>query len=142
MSRITNRLFLGNENDASDVNFLRRNNIGMVINFAVEVPKPKVYDKNIEYVKFNLNDSPGQDILPVIYKVYNFLPKYLENTRRNVLFNCYAGISRSATVLIGFLMLYLNMTLNSAFNLVKSKRKIVNPNSGFMRQLMFLDYKL
>lgn len=148
MSRITNRIFLGSARDAADIEFLERNKIGLVINFATEVPNPDwmKYVKNIDYVHFKLHDNSSQVIIPTILQVYDFLPTYLENTKKNVLFNCYAGISRSATALIGFIMLYLDLDLKTAYHIVKSKRNIIRPNSGFMEQLNFLDknryYKL
>jgi len=36
-----------------------------------------------------------------------------------------AGVSRSATLVIAYLMSSLNVSLNEAFTMVKSKRKIV-----------------
>jgi protein-tyrosine phosphatase len=49
----------------------------------------------------------------------------------NVLVHCFAGISRSATVVIAFLMKYKKMNFEEAFEFTKQKREIINPNFGF-----------
>ena len=56
-----------------------------------------------------------------------------------VLVNCMAGISRSATIVIAYLMTKQNLTFQEAFNFVKSKRSIINPNESFITQLIEYD---
>lgn len=53
-----------------------------------------------------------------------------------MLVHCVAGVSRSATFCIAYLMKYLQMTLLEAYNHVKLKRPIIKPNCGFFRQLI------
>jgi hypothetical protein len=50
-----------------------------------------------------------------------------------------AGISRSATIVIAYLMKRRQMTLRQAFLFVKERRSIISPNEGFMAQLSKLD---
>jgi protein-tyrosine phosphatase len=47
-----------------------------------------------------------------------------------------AGISRSATIVIAYIMATQKLTADAAFKLVKSKRVIVSPNMDFMGALM------
>ena len=49
----------------------------------------------------------------------------------NVLVHCAMGVSRSATVVVAFLMKNKGMKRDEAIDWVKSKRHI-NPNKGFM----------
>ena len=49
-----------------------------------------------------------------------------ELPRTNVLVHCIAGVSRSATIVMAYLMKSQGMTLQQAHRLVKSKRPIVN----------------
>nr|KAF6424798.1 dual specificity phosphatase 13 [Molossus molossus] len=58
-----------------------------------------------------------------------------------VLVHCAMGVSRSATVVLAFLMIYENMTLVQAIQKVQAHRDIC-PNSGFLRQLQVLDNRL
>lgn len=53
----------------------------------------------------------------------------------NTLIHCMAGISRSTTLLIAYLIRYRGMKSDDALNYVRSRRSIVNPNPGFWNQL-------
>ena len=53
-----------------------------------------------------------------------------------VFVHCHAGISRSATVCIAYLMQQQKLTVDEAYKFVQSKRPIISPNLGFMGQLM------
>ncbi|KAF9522250.1 protein-tyrosine phosphatase-like protein [Crepidotus variabilis] len=58
-----------------------------------------------------------------------------EGQSGNVLVHCQQGVSRSATVVIAYLMRYEGMSLAEALAFVKDKRACVKPNVGFMRCL-------
>jgi atypical dual specificity phosphatase len=53
----------------------------------------------------------------------------------NVLIHCLAGMSRSVTIVIAYIMSVTPLTLEETLNLVKSVRPTVCPNSGFRKQL-------
>ncbi len=53
-----------------------------------------------------------------------------------MLVHCYAGVSRSASCVIAFLMQECGLTFIEAMAYVRKKRSIVFPNFGFQRQLM------
>lgn len=60
-----------------------------------------------------------------------------------VLIHCVAGVSRSTSVLIAYLVKYQTMTLLDAATLVKKVRKVAYPNIGFwkaLRDIEFLQY--
>ena len=46
-----------------------------------------------------------------------------------------AGVSRSATIVIAYIMAVTNLSFIDAMNSVKGAREIVEPNPGFQRQL-------
>lgn len=52
-----------------------------------------------------------------------------------MLIHCHAGISRSATVCIAYLMYKNNLSLEKAFDHVRSRRGVISPNLNFMQQL-------
>lgn len=52
-----------------------------------------------------------------------------------VLIHCRAGISRSATVCIAYLMYGGHLTLDEAHDYLKRCRPLISPNLNFMRQL-------
>ena len=61
--------------------------------------------------------------------------KYGRDRKQNVLVHCMAGISRSVSLVIYYLMKKYGMTFEEAWSLVKQKRSIANPNMSFQRQL-------
>ena len=48
------------------------------------------------------------------------------------------GVSRSAAVVIAYLIYTHNMSYDAAFDLVKRKRACVKPNSGFVKYVPHL----
>lgn len=56
--------------------------------------------------------------------------------------HCHAGVSRSATVCMAYIMKTLNYDLKSAYDFVKSRRPCVSPNLHFMGQLLEFEKRL
>jgi len=50
--------------------------------------------------------------------------------------HCHAGISRSATICLAYIMYNENLDLNTAFEFVKSRKHEISPNLSFMQQLV------
>ena len=68
-----------------------------------------------------------------------------ERTKKHdgvVLVHCQAGVSRSATIVIAYIMEYSSLSMQKAYDYVKSKRTIVAPNLGFMGQLLELEKQI
>lgn len=59
-----------------------------------------------------------------------------------ILVHCRAGISRSSTVVIAYLMKYKQWSLKKAFIYTKLKRKSIFPNQSFFKELIVLENKL
>jgi len=57
----------------------------------------------------------------------------------SVLVHCHKGISRSATFVIGYLMMKNEFTYNEAFDYVKACRPIIAPNESFITQLIHFE---
>ncbi len=65
---------------------------------------------------------------------YEWVTK-MKQANKKVLFHCAAGVSRSASFVIAYLMKANQISYLQAYNLVKTKRPIIRPNSGFVQQL-------
>jgi protein-tyrosine phosphatase len=56
--------------------------------------------------------------------------------------HCAAGVSRSATIVIAYLIMKKNMTCEEALKFARSKRPIIDPNPGFISQLIKFEKKI
>lgn len=61
---------------------------------------------------------------------------------KGVLVHCLAGVSRSVTITVAYLMYKCSLNLNDAFNLVRSRKSNIAPNFNFMEQLHTFEREL
>jgi protein-tyrosine phosphatase len=150
MDQIIPHLYLSNWIYSNNIEELRRKNIRAVITIETS-PKPeyilKYYkDNNIDFLYLPLYDFPTQNIQQYFNTSYNFIQKHVI-LGENVLVHCMAGISRSATLVLNYLVcktLTENIsqkkcatcTVNKCLNYMKFRRAIVNPNEGFYNQVL------
>ncbi|XP_035210118.1 dual specificity protein phosphatase 10-like isoform X2 [Stegodyphus dumicola] len=130
-------LYVGNERDAEDLSGLKELGIGYVLNVTNHVPG-YCDDKGFAFLRLPAIDSYQQNIKQYFNKAFAFID---EARQRNsaVLVHCQAGVSRSATIVIGYLMYHTSMSSMEAYQMVKSKRPIISPNLHFMGQLLELE---
>ena len=141
MSVILPNLLLGDVQDAfMAVRGSLRPQVSAILTMAAELPLHKQFvglQHFLDYKYIPMDDSPSQDLLSNLPEALNFINWQLEQGH-TVLVHCAAGISRSASVVIAYLMMTHGMTLDEAYQYVKSRRSIVQPNPGFMQQLSTL----
>lgn len=66
----------------------------------------------------------------------------VKNLNGKILVHCHAGISRSATVCLAYIMFTAKIGLEKAFEHVQSRRSVISPNLNFMRQLKLFEKEL
>ena len=59
-----------------------------------------------------------------------------------MLVHCFAGISRSATICIAYLMLTQGFSMHQALEFTRCRRPCVSPNFNFMGQLLSFEHQL
>ena len=72
-------------------------------------------------------DSLNYDIGQHFEEAYEFIEENL-NKKLNVLVHCHAGVSRSAAIVIAYLMKKLGLHFDAGMELVKSRRPRIRPN--------------
>ena len=98
----------------------------------------KFEHKNVRYLRIPVKDTLNDDLISYFNKTYDAIEQERIN-KNNVFVHCRQGISRSSTIVIGYIMRYLNISLSNALEFVKNRRHCVSPNIEFMRQLMILE---
>jgi hypothetical protein len=94
---------------------------------------------NIAYHRIVVQDSRYADLSRHFDAACDFIHAY---RAKRVLVHCQAGISRSATICIAYLMKHFGLFLDAAYMAVKGARKIICPNIGFMKQLIEYERQL
>ncbi|XP_070220587.1 dual specificity protein phosphatase 13A isoform X3 [Bos mutus] len=139
-------LFLGDAYAARDKNKLTQLGITHVVNvaagkFQVDTGAKFYRGMPLEYYGIEADDNPFFDLSVYFLPVARYIRSALSVPQGRVLVHCAMGVSRSATVVLAFLMICENMTLVEAIQTVQAHRDIC-PNSGFLRQLQVLDNRL
>lgn len=98
------------------------------------------YDSaGIQFYGIKANDVLTFNMTPYFSPASCFIDDALGSGGK-VYVHCVSGVSRSATIVIAFLILKRNMQLMDAIKTVREKREIL-PNDGFLKQLMTLSIK-
>lgn len=131
MTKITSHLFLTGVGGMTRENF-RKNHIDFVVNITTEAP----FWEDVESMRLPLEDDTSTNILPYMDTAVDRINEVITKKNGHVLVHCIAGVSRSATVVIGYLMKYKRMDLRTSFNYCFKLRPVIRPNNGFMIQLI------
>uniref|UniRef100_A0A1I8F2R3 Protein-tyrosine-phosphatase n=1 Tax=Macrostomum lignano TaxID=282301 RepID=A0A1I8F2R3_9PLAT len=84
--------------------------------------------------KISVDDNPQADIGQHFDAVADRINSEALNGRR-VLVYCKAGVSRSATLVLAYLVKHAGLSLREAHSVCKRRRPFIRPNAGFWRQL-------
>ncbi|KAL5717466.1 hypothetical protein ACHQM5_010461 [Ranunculus cassubicifolius] len=93
------------------------------------------------YKNFSIYDNEDTNISNLFEEASDFIDN-VEKIGGKVLVHCFEGKSRSATVVLAYLMLRKKFTLLDAWNTLKRAHRRAQPNDGFAKTLLDLDMKL
>ncbi|XP_072487728.1 dual specificity protein phosphatase 15 isoform X3 [Notamacropus eugenii] len=144
MNKVLPGLYLGNFIDAKDPDQLSRNKITHIISIH-ESPQPLLQlfptsglevkrFQDITYLRIPVPDTPEVPIKKHFKECINFI-HYCRLSGGTCLVHCFAGISRSATIVTAYVMTVTGLGWREVLEAVKAVRPIANPNPGFKQQL-------
>ena len=132
-------IYLGSHHSSVSKEGLAMFNIRQVIVCCSHLPEYHNQDddtiNSIIYHRIPLGDFAHDFLSPNVLQYVCHRLEAAESQRYATLIHCYAGVSRSASICIAWLMKRNRWDFETAFNFVKTKRPIICPNNGFIRQL-------
>lgn len=129
-------LYLSSSKIVSDLSELQKYNIKAIVNVTSDIPN--YFEKDIEYLRVSIDDKLTENIEKYFDVTHKFIDEQISKGH-SVLVHCQAGISRSATIIISYLMLRNKETYSQVLEYIRSKRSKVEPNLGFCIKLLSLN---
>ena len=136
----TGTLYLSDFSAAMEKNKLKREGVKTVLTVAIGLNIQYNPASGIKHYTYPAFDIESFDLSKYFEETYEAIESGLKNG--GVLVHCAAGISRSATIVIAYLMKKNKWSYQEAYNFVRKKRNVICPNSGFVRQLRNYEKKL
>lgn len=129
MDLVLENLYISSIQEAENKELLEKHKITHILSCCHMEPK-----KDFVHKILPIYDLETEDISKYFEESVDFINKGLE--KGAVLVHCQAGVSRSATILIYYLIKQEKLNLKESYLFLKSKRDIISPNEGFKRQLI------
>jgi len=98
----------------------------------------KLYPNSFKYHQIFIVDEESEDLSPYFDSATDFINEGIKKGF-SVYVHCAAGVSRSASMVIAYLIKYRKMGFDEAFALTKAKRNVIHPNISFVKQLQNLE---
>uniref|UniRef100_A0A336LIR5 Dual specificity protein phosphatase 15 n=1 Tax=Culicoides sonorensis TaxID=179676 RepID=A0A336LIR5_CULSO len=131
MNKVLPGLYVGSYRDSKDIAQLEKNEITHVV--AIHDSPKRLYP-NLHYLMIMASDTPDQNLTQYFPLCNDFIHS-ARLQEKNVLIHCLAGMSRSVTVCVAYIMSVTNLNWQEALKVVRSGRQVANPNKGFQSQL-------
>ena len=130
-NQVDDSLYIGDLFAISDP--LIRRSIGTIISM-IKVQQTTMIPRHVIHIEMPIDDSMDQSLREVAPLAYKHIMNSVKEGRR-VLVHCHAGKSRSAAIVIYYLMNRYGKSFEDALAYLKLRRPGINPNMGFCIQL-------
>ena len=135
-SHIIDNIYLGSAYNVSSLETLNKFDIKKVLNVTKEIPC--MYPDEFEYKSIQVKDTRDSFLANHLEEAYEFLTN---DPTKNLIVHCYMGSSRSATIVIYYIMKKYGKSYSQALEFVREKRSCVNLNKNFAGELETLNIK-
>ena len=129
INQITETIFLGNVEAAFDIKKLKELGIRKVLT-VMSAFGNHYSEHDFKHKTIEVDDAYDTNLIRHFKECLLFMDGY-----DRIFVHCAAGMSRSPTIVIAYLMWKKKLPLNDAINFVKNKRPVISPNLNFIKQL-------
>ncbi|CAF0819136.1 unnamed protein product [Rotaria sordida] len=136
MSLVLPHLYLGSLKDRTNSALMMKNKVKRIL-CIIDVPNiivDKEEHKPTHILNIPAADVQEQDLAQYFEKCIEFIHQ-ARIEHENILVHCQAGVSRSATIVLAYIMTIGDYDVEKAIQIVKGARGYIHPNPGFLTQL-------
>lgn len=130
-SKITENIYISDMSSAFNREKLKEDGITHILTTVLGIAP--MFPNDFEYKNIHVRDVISENLFPYFDECCNYIEKCIKEGGK-ILVHCSYGVSRSATIVIAYLI-KKGMTYEEAYNYVKERRSIIEPNEGFKQQL-------
>jgi dual specificity phosphatase 12 len=137
MHKVSDYLYIGNRRAGEKIKILQSEGISKVLQLLDFYIPPDV-NSEIEVHFIQMEDSENQSLSRILPEALRYIHRAICQ-RQKILVHCNAGVSRSGSVLIAYLMACLRISFSQALAIAQEARACIDPNPGFTKQLNSMD---
>ncbi|KAI0982881.1 hypothetical protein GJ496_011564 [Pomphorhynchus laevis] len=132
---VMSQLYVSSQVPAMNKRKLKNYNITHIVNLASRCPNS--FPSEFTYLQIQIADLPTENIMSIFPRTNKFIDDArMQSPKNNVLVHCNAGISRSVSVIIAYLIYKQpKLSVEQALCIVQRTRPCACPNDGFLSQL-------
>lgn len=135
-------LYLGNDEHASNVHVLRHLAIAYIVNCAIECDNHFEHVPSMPLIYHNVRlKHDSENIQEFFESTFEFIDRAMDE-KRAVLIHCFFGQSRSAVIVMAYLMKKLRLSFHKAYELVRMACPCINPHHILLFQLSEFERRL
>lgn len=123
ISEILSNLFLGSAKSSRSLDLLTSTGITHIVNIAGR----QCFPGKFIYKRVHFEDVEDFDEIEKLQDIFLWLDMVTSDTKSKVLVQCMGGMSRSASVVIGYLVWSKKLKLDEAYDFVKAARPQIRP---------------
>lgn len=130
INKIIGDIYISDISITNNVSIMKEKKINCVVTLT---KKPIFIISGIEYTQIRIDDIGTVDFIDSTKYAIQKTLEYIK-TNKIILIHCYKGLSRSVCFVI-LLLIHQGLNFNDAYDLVKKKRRYINPNPTFIKQI-------
>ena len=135
--KVLDYLYIGSLRSAQTPKVYDVLNIGYVVTCGRNM---QINHEGVKRLELAVEDVEEQSLNPYFEQLCEFIEVNKDSS--SILVHCFAGLSRSATMILSYLMKRKNMRLDESMKYLVNIRPNIHPNTAFMKELIRYDKEL